>query len=89
MNEPSAFGQDKRTGTSMASHDLGHDARMAAAKAGLALPDGSYPMRDRAELAKAIMAIGRAGPHRSAVIALAKKRARALGAEGLIPDNWK
>ena len=70
-------------------HDYSHDARMAAAKAGLALPDGSYVMRDRAELADAILAIGRAGPHRSAVIALAKRRARALGAENLIPDNWK
>jgi hypothetical protein len=72
----------------MASHSLTQDARQTAADKGYALPDGSYPIRDRAELAKAILAIGRAKdiPRAKAHII---KRARQLNATDLLPDAWR
>jgi hypothetical protein len=69
----------------MASHDLSHEARMKAAREGKALQDGSYPIRDRTELARAISAFGRApAAHRSALRALIRRRARELGATDLL-----
>ncbi len=69
----------------MASHDLSETARMNAARNRNALPDGSYPIRDRAELAKAIQAFGRVKPeHRAALKALIRRRARELGATDLL-----
>lgn len=71
----------------MASHSLSEDARQAAADRGEAMPDGSYPIRDRRELAKAIMALGRATDPQ-AVKRHIIKRARALDAVDLLPDSW-
>lgn len=69
----------------MATHSLSPEARAAAAKAGQALGDGSYPIRDRTELARAIHAFGRApAGHRSALRALIRRRARELGAMDLL-----
>lgn len=74
----------------MASPSLSTDARKAAANAGHALPDGSYPMRNKAELAKAVLAFGRSKPEeRVALKALIVKRATALGCTNLIPSTWK
>jgi hypothetical protein len=70
-------------------HDYSDKAREAAAKEGKAMPDGSYPTRDRAEFADAVLAIGRAGPHRAAVMAYLKRRARAEGWTSLLPDSWR
>lgn len=54
------------------------------------LPDGSFPIPDVAHLKKAIKAFGRANPSkRGKVKAHIKSRARALGREDLIPDDWK
>jgi hypothetical protein len=62
-------------------------ARRRAAKSGVALPDGSFPIPDKAHVKKAIRAIGRAkNPARAK--AHIKKRARALGASSMIPDSW-
>ena len=71
----------------MASHDLHTAARQAAADKGYALPDGSFPIRDKAELAKAILALGRASDTQAAKAHIIK-RARALGAVSLLPDSW-
>lgn len=69
----------------MATHDLSHEARMKAARDGNALADGSYPIRDRTELARAIHAFGRVPPaHKAALRALIRKRARQLGATDLL-----
>ena len=54
----------------------------------MALPDGSYPIRDVGDLKNAIQAFGRA-KNKPAVKRHIKKRARALGAAELIPDGWK
>jgi hypothetical protein len=64
-------------------------ARRKAAKSGVAMPDGSFPIPDVAHVRKAIRAFGRANPSkRGAVKAHIKKRARALGVSNLIPDGW-
>lgn len=52
-----------------------------------AMPDGSYPIRNRADLKRAIQAFGRSkNPEKTK--AWIKKRARELDAEDLIPESW-
>jgi hypothetical protein len=63
------------------------DSRMEMAKRGMALPDGSYPIKDVADLRNAIQAYGRA-KDKEAAKAHIIKRAMALGAEDMIPENW-
>lgn len=59
--------------------------RRAYAKSGVACPDGSFPIPDKAHLRKAVKAIGRAAPaKRGAVRAHIRKRAKALGVA--LPD---
>ena len=58
------------------------------AKQGMALPDGSYPIESVEDLKNAIQAFGRA-KDKEAAKAHIMKRARALGQEDLIPENWK
>jgi hypothetical protein len=53
-----------------------------------ALDDGSYPIRNISDLKKAIQAFGRASD-KGKVMAWIKRRAKALGAENLLPDSWK
>lgn len=65
-----------------------NERRMEYAKRGLALPDGSYPIRDVGDLRNAIQAFG-LGKDREAAKRHIMKRARALGRTDLIPDNWK
>lgn len=64
------------------------ERRQEYAKRGLALPDGSYPIRDVGDLRNAIQAFG-LGKDREAAKRHIMKRARALGRLDLIPDNWK
>ena len=66
------------------------EERKALAKKGQALPDGSYPIRNESDLKNAIQAYGRSNPEdRAKVRTHIRKRARALGKEELIPENWK
>jgi hypothetical protein len=62
--------------------------READAKSGAALKDGSFPILNKQDLRNAIQAYGRAKNK-----AVAKRhiisRAKALGADDLIPDDWK
>ncbi len=60
--------------------------RMEMAKKGLALDDGSFPIRNLNDLKNAIMAYGRAKDQAKAAKFIAK-RAKALNAEDLIPDT--
>jgi hypothetical protein len=62
--------------------------RERAAKNREAMPDGSFPVRDGADLRRAIKAFGRAkdkGAAKRHII----RRARALGKTDLLPDAWK
>jgi len=61
--------------------------RKKAADKGEALPDGSFPIRNKDDLSNAIQAFGRA-KNKPAVKAHIKKRAKALGLQSMIPENW-
>lgn len=63
------------------------ESRASMAKAGHALPDGSYPIKDEADLKNAIQAYGRA-KDKTAAKAHIMKRAVDLGMEELIPLSW-
>jgi hypothetical protein len=63
------------------------ESRMEMAERGMALPDGSYPIKDEADLRNAIQAYGRA-KDKEAAKAHIIKRAMSLGKEDLIPENW-
>lgn len=62
--------------------------RDKAADKGVALPDGSFPIPDKDALKRAIQSIGRA-KDQAAAKAHIKKRAAALGATDMLPDDWK
>ena len=64
------------------------DTRQEYAERGLAMDDGSYPIRDVGDLKNAIQAFGRS-KNPDATKKHIKKRARALGATELLPDNWE
>lgn len=61
--------------------------RRTLASKGVALPDGSFPIRNVSDLRNAIRAIGRASNPATAKAHI-KRRARALGAQGLLPSTW-
>jgi hypothetical protein len=67
--------------------DYSEETRAKYAEEGVALPDGSFPIENEEDLKRAIKAHGRAKD-----IELVKKhitkRARALGREDLIPEEW-
>ncbi|HZT90292.1 MAG TPA: hypothetical protein VFA12_20295 [Stellaceae bacterium] len=63
--------------------------RREYARSGVAMKDGSYPIANRADLERAIHAVGRGRNNsheaiRRHIIA----RARALGATSMLPDDW-
>ena len=53
-----------------------------------AMSDGGFPIRNVSDLKNAIQAYGRA-KNKPAVKAWIKKRARQLGREDLLPENWR
>lgn len=67
--------------------DIPSDERKRMADEGNALPDGSFPIANEEDLRNAIQAIGRASDP-DAAKAHIKKRARELGKEDLIPEDW-
>lgn len=62
------------------------EQRKEMASKGLALPDGSFPIKNLEDLKNAIQAYGRAKDQAAAAKFIAK-RAKALGADDLIPDT--
>lgn len=74
----------------MADHNTA--SRRRDAKAGRAMPGGRFPIDNKADLRNAIRAVGRAKggeKGRDAVRRFIMKRARALGASSMIPDDWR
>jgi len=63
------------------------EQREDMAESGEALPDGSYPIADKADLQNAIQAYGRA-KDKEAAKAHIMKRAKELGLEEMLPENW-
>lgn len=72
---------------SLEAREFTEEARKKLAKKGDAMPGGGYPIAFVQDLHNAIQAIGRA-KNPSATNAHIKKRAAALGASHLIPENW-
>jgi phage head maturation protease len=70
----------------MKKRDVSEQERSRLASSGAALPDGSFPIANRSDLANARQAVGRAKDP-SKARAHIKARAEALGVA--LPDNWK
>lgn len=71
----------------VAKREFSTAKRKSAAKAGAALPDGSYPIENESDLHNAVEAFGRA-KNPAKVKAHIRARAKALGATGALPDKW-
>lgn len=74
------------------SNDIQHKDFKAAerqklAEKGQAMPDGGFPIRNRADLKNAIQAYGRAAD-KAAAKAWIIKRAKALNLTDLLPEGW-
>lgn len=68
--------------------DYNAKQRKEMAASGEAMPDGSYPIANRTDLMNAIRSWGRGGSDPK-VKQYIKRRAKALGASDMIPENWK
>ena len=68
--------------------DYSTAARRRMAESGQAMPDGSFPIANRTDLRNAIQSVGRASNYESARRHIIS-RARALGAEEMLPEDWK
>lgn len=67
--------------------ELDTKERRRLAEQGKALPDGSFPIRNREDLKDAIQSFGRAKDKAEAKRWI-KKRARELDAEKELPEDW-
>ena len=67
--------------------ELDAEQRRRLAERGEALPDGSFPIRNREDLRDAIQSYGRAKDKAEAKRWI-KRRARELEAEDELPDDW-
>jgi hypothetical protein len=69
---------------------ISSQTRKKLAKSGMALPDGSFPIRNSSDLKNAIQSYGRASKEkRASVRRHIIKRARALKKYDLVPQDWK
>lgn len=62
--------------------------RKAMAGNGQAMKDGSYPIKDEADLDNAIHAVGHGGADHDAIRRHVITRAKSMGKSSKIPDNW-
>ena len=74
--------------TDLQKRDYGTEARRRMAESGEAMPDGSFPIANRTDLRNAIQSVGRASNYEAARRHIIS-RARALGAEDMLPEDWK
>lgn len=71
-----------------AKRDYSPEARRRMAASGQAMPDGSFPIANREDLRNAIQSVGRASNYDAAKRHI-MRRARALGAMDMLPEDWK
>lgn len=69
--------------------DFSHSERKDLAKKGEAMPNGKYPIRNRQDLKDAIKLSGASDMPKEKVQAWIKKRAKELGLESELPEDWK
>ena len=68
--------------------DFTAEERKKLAEEGKAMPDGSFPIENKEDLKNAIRLAGQSKDKAKAIEFICR-RARALGAEDMIPDEWK
>lgn len=69
--------------------DFSHSERKDLAKKGEAMPNGEYPIRNSQDLKDAIKLSGASDMPKEKVKAWIKKRAKELGLESELPEEWK
>ena len=69
--------------------DFSHSERKDLAKKGEAMPNGKYPIRNSQDLKDAIKLSGASDMPKEKVQAWIKKRAKELGLESELPEDWK
>lgn len=74
--------------TDLVKRKFSAESRRRMAESGNAMPDGSYPIANKDDLMNAIRSWGRGGSDPK-VKSYIKRRAKELGAEDMIPENWK
>lgn len=75
------------SGVSMTAAQFSEKQRDRLAQTGVAMRDGSFPIRNKSDLKNAVMAFGRAS-NKAATKRHIVKRARALGAVDALPESW-
>ena len=75
-------------GEDMDKKDYSTESRRRMASEGMAMPDGSFPIANRADLMNAIRSVGRASNY-AAARAHIIRRAKALNAIDMLPEDWK
>ena len=88
MSKVAITEKDLWLGSAFSKRQFSTSQRQRMAEAGTAMPDGSYPIANRTDLMNAIRSWGRGGADPK-VKEHIKRRARALGAADMIPENWK
>lgn len=73
--------------TTKAAREFSDTTREKLADKGVAMPDGSYPIPDKDALRRAIASFGRA-KNAAAVKKHIIRRAKALGATDMLPEDW-
>lgn len=89
LDEISAVDRPAQAGARMTimKRDYSQEQRDKMAESGKALPDGSFPIANIADLKNAIHAFGRAGDKAKAKAHIIA-RAKALDASDQLPENW-
>lgn len=87
-NADDAFDTDPNDTQTYGKRKFSSAARDSAAESGAAMPDGSFPIKNKKDLKNAILAHGRAKDPEKAKAHI-KGRAKALGATDALPDDWK
>ena len=77
-----------RPEVSLFKRDYSMESRRRMAASGQAMPDGSFPIANREDLRRAIQSVGRASNYDAARRHIIR-RARALGATDMLPEDWK
>lgn len=70
-----------------AKKDYNTVERRRMAEMGQAMPDGSFPIKNRTDLANAIQSVGRAANYEAAKKHIIR-RARTLNMVNMLPEDW-
>jgi len=83
-----AVGYEKSDVEEYWKKDFTEDERKKLADSGAAMPDGSFPINNKEDLSNALHAQGRSKHSSETVRAHIRRRAKALGLEGQLPESF-